>query len=142
MRPGPHPSRCGLRPLLRMRGDRVTVSCAWIAPADVGVTLSMRDLRFQRFMNVVALPTRLLVIDLHVEGERELACRKCRIEIGGQRLEDVVAGLLAGSEIAALAKPEHHVEKAVGRIAVGDRIVLAPDGADPDAAERKDAGLD
>ena len=30
----------------------------------------------------------------------------------------------------------------IALIAVRDRIVLAPDGADADAAEREDAGLD
>ena len=39
--------------------------------------------------------------------------REHRIEMGGQRLEDMLAGLLAGGEIAALAEPQHHVEEAV-----------------------------
>src|ERR1700730_4219358 len=104
----------------------------------LGVTLSMRGL-FQRFMNVVALPARLLVVDLHVERQRKLALRKHRIEMGRQRLENVLAGFLAGGEIAALAEPQHHVQKAVARVAVGDRVMLAPDRADADAAKREDA---
>src|SRR5580704_15344311 len=93
-------------------------------------------------MKIVALPAGLLVVDLHVEREREFACRKDRIEMHRQRLEDMLAGLLARRKVASLAEPQHHVEKAVGRIAVGDRIVLASDGANTNAAEREDAGLD
>ena len=52
------------------------------------------------------------------------------------------AGLLAGGEVAAFAEPQHHVEKAVIRSAVGDRVVLASDGADANTAEREDTGLD
>ena len=44
-------------------------------------------------------------------------------------------------EVAALAEPQHHVEKAEVRVAVGDRKMLASDGADANAAERKDAGF-
>src|SRR5260221_4035638 len=110
--------------------------------SDFGVTLSMDGLRFQGFVDVVALPARFLVIDLHVERQRELDLRKDRIEMRGERLEDVLAGPLAGGEIAAFAEPQHHVEEGEVRIAVGDRIMLAPDGTDADAAEREDAGLD
>src|ERR1043166_6953394 len=42
----------------------------------------------------------------------------------------------------SLAEPQHHVEKAEMRTAVGDGKMIAPDGADADAAERKDSGLD
>ena len=45
-------------------------------------------------------------------------------------------------EVAAFAEPQHHVEKAEIRLAVGDRVMLASDGADADAAEREDAGFD
>src|SRR5207253_8207319 len=62
-------------------------------------------------------------------------------EIGGQRLEDMFARLLAGGEVAALAKPQHHVEETQIRPSVGDRIMLAPDRADPNAAERENAGF-
>src|ERR1700681_2442194 len=106
-----------------------------------GVTLSMRSLRLQRVVDVVALPAGVLVVDLHVERQREFGLRKHRIETSGQRLEDVFAGLSAGGEIAALAKPQHHVEKAQMRVAVGNRVMLATDSADADAPQRKDAGL-
>ena len=66
---------------------------------------------------------------------------KDRIEMDGERLEDVLAGLLARGEVAALAKPQHHGEKAVLRVAVGDGVMLAADGADANAAERKNAGF-
>ena len=66
---------------------------------------------------------------------------KHRIEMGGERLENMFAGLLAGGEIAALAKPQHHRQKTEMRIAVGNRVMLAADGADADAAERKDSGF-
>ena len=52
------------------------------------------------------------------------------------------AGLLSGREVAPLAKPQHHVEEAEALVAVGDRIVLASDGADTNAPEREDAGFD
>src|SRR6202048_3246108 len=106
-----------------------------------GVTLSMRSLRLQRVVDVVALPAGVLVVDLHVERQRKFGLCKHRIEIGGKRLEDVFAGLSAGGEIAALAKPQHHVEKAQMRVAVGNRVMLATDSADADAPQRKDAGL-
>src|SRR6202035_3870150 len=54
----------------------------------------------------------------------------------------MLSGLLAGRKIAPLAKPQHHVEKAEIRTSVGDGVVLATDGANPNAAEGKDAGLD
>src|SRR5882672_266942 len=114
--------------------------------SDFGVTLSMHGLRFQSFgfqsfVDVVALPARFLVVDLHIERQREFALREYGIEISRQRLEDVLAGLLAGCEIAAFAEPEHHVEKAEIGISIRDRIMLTPDGADADAAEREDAGF-
>src|SRR5947209_19904657 len=114
---------------------------AWNTSAGFGVTLSMRRLRLQRLVDVVALPAGLLVVDLHVERQRELAFREHRIEIGRQHLEDMFAGFLPRGEVAAFAEPQHHVEKAELRAAVGDGGVLAADGADTDAAEREDAGL-
>ena len=48
---------------------------------------------------------------------------------------------LAGREIAPLAKPQHHVEKAEMRAAVGNGVVLATDGTNPNTAERENAGL-
>src|SRR5262249_2148803 len=59
-----------------------------------------------------------------------------------ERLEDVLASLLARSQIAAFAEPQHHVEEAVLGIAVSNRIMLAAECANADAAEREDAGLD
>src|SRR5665213_2419533 len=38
-----------------------------LSTSDFGVILSMRGLRFQRLVNVVALPAGFLVVDLHVE---------------------------------------------------------------------------
>src|SRR5689334_10676584 len=113
---------------------------AWNS-SDFGVTLSMDGLRFEGFVDVVALPAHVLVVDLHVERQRELALREHGIEMGGQRLEDMFARFLARREVAAFAEPQHHVEEGEIRIAVGDRVVLASDGAYADAAERKDAGL-
>src|ERR1700748_2916713 len=52
------------------------------------------------------------------------------------------SSLLAGGEIAARAKSQHHVEKAEIRGSIGDGVVFATDGANPNAAERKDASLD
>src|SRR5262245_6766294 len=109
--------------------------------SDFGVTLSMSGLCFQSFVNVVALPTRFLVVDLHVERQRELGLCEDGIEMRRQRLEDMLARLLPRGEIAAFAEPQHHVEEAEVRIAVGDGVVLASDRADADAAEREDAGL-
>src|SRR5437762_6809744 len=111
------------------------------ANTSFGVTLSMDRLHFQGFVDVVAFPAGFLVVDLHVERQRELRLLEHRIEMGRQRLEDMFAGLLAGGEIAAFAEPQHHVEKAVVLSAVGDRVVLAFDRADTDAAEREDAGF-
>ena len=54
----------------------------------------------------------------------------------------MLAGLLPGREVAPLAKPQHHVQEAKTLVAVGDGIVLAFDGADANAPEREDAGLD
>src|SRR6266481_3746708 len=105
------------------------------------MTLSMRGLRLQNVVDIVALPAGFLVVDLHVERQRELAARKDRVEMDGQRLEDMFAGLLSGREIAALAKPQHHVEKAEIRRTVGNGVVLAAYRADANAAEREDPGL-
>jgi hypothetical protein len=41
--------------------------------------------------------------------------------MGGQRLENVIAGSLAGDKVAAFAKSQQHVEKAV----IGNGIMLA-----------------
>lgn len=54
----------------------------------------------------------------------------------------MLAGLLARREVAALADAQYHVEEAVVLPVVGDGIMLAPHGADADAAEREDTGLD
>ncbi len=54
----------------------------------------------------------------------------------------MVAGALARGEVAALANAQHQRHKAELRVAVGDRIVVAADGADADAAKREYAGLD
>src|SRR5262245_3564378 len=110
--------------------------------SDVGVTLSMDGLRFQSVMNVVAFPAGLLVVDLHVERQRERAAREHGIEIGGQRSEDVLAGLLARGEVASFAEPQQHGQEAIVIAAVGDRIMLAGNRAHANAADRKDAGLD
>ena len=59
----------------------------------------------------------------------------------GERAEDLLARLLARREIAALAKPQHHGEKAVLRVAVGDGVMLAPDGTDANTPERKNPGF-
>src|SRR5260370_33494758 len=101
----------------------------------------MESLRFQSFVDVVALPAGFLVVDLHVERQRELACGKDGIEMVRQRLENMLAGLLAGGEIAALAKPQHHVEKTEMRAPVGDAKMFAASSADAHAAERKDPGF-
>src|ERR1700747_981677 len=101
----------------------------------------MRRLRLQGLVEVVALPAGFLVVDLHVERQCEFTLGKLRIEIVRQRLEDMLSGLPAGRQIAPLAKPQHHIEKAEIRAPVGDGVVLATDGANPNTAERKDAGL-
>src|SRR5437868_11832425 len=54
----------------------------------------------------------------------------------------MLAGLLSGREVTSFTEAQHHVEEAVALPAVGDRIMLALDGADANAAEREDAGLD
>jgi hypothetical protein len=54
----------------------------------------------------------------------------------------MLARLLAGGEVAAFAEPQHHVEKAAILAAVGNRKVLAFDGADANTSEREDPGLD
>src|SRR6478736_5428593 len=107
-----------------------------------GVGLSMGGLRFQGVVDVVALPARVLVVDLHVEREREFRACEDGIKMAGERLEDLFAGFLAGWQIAAFADAQHHVEKAVILPRVRNRIMLAFDSADADAAEREDAGLD
>src|SRR5450759_185244 len=109
--------------------------------SDFGMALSMRGLHLQGLVDIVALPAGFLVVDLHVERQRERACGENRIEIAGQRLEYMLAGLPAGGEIAPLAKPQHHGEKAELRIPVGDGVVLASDSADANAAERKNPGF-
>src|SRR6185312_12156800 len=110
--------------------------------SDFGVTLSMDGLDLQRFVDIVALEAGFLVVDLHVERQREFGLRKHGIQVRRQHIEDMLAGLLAGGEVAAFAEPQHHVEKGEVRIAVCDRVMLASDGANADAAEREDAGLD
>src|SRR3954466_13791542 len=107
-----------------------------------GVGLSMGGFRFQDVVDVVALPARILVVDLHVEREGEFRDCEDGIEMPGERLEDMLAGRLAGWQIAAFADAQHHVEKAVVLPRVRNRIMLASDGANADAAEREDAGLD
>src|SRR3954447_21335379 len=101
-----------------------------------GVGLSMGGLRFQGVVDVVALPAGVLVVDLHVERQSEFAGGGDGVEVVGEGLEDVLAGLLAGREIAAFANAQHHVEKAVILPRIGDRIMFAFDSADADAAER------
>src|SRR5450432_1734057 len=107
-----------------------------------GVALSMCGLRVQSLVDVVLLPAGFLVVDLHVERQREQTGGEHRVEMLGQHAKDMLAGLLAGGEVAALAEPQHHVEEAVLRPAVGDGVMLAADGADADAAERKNPGFD
>src|SRR5438876_8439775 len=82
------------------------------ANTSFGVILSMDLLHFQGFVDVIAFPAGLLVVDLHVERQGELAAGKDRLQIGRQCLEDMLAGLLAGGEIASLAEPQHHGEEA------------------------------
>ena len=53
----------------------------------------------------------------------------------------MLTGFLAGGEIPAFTKPQHHIEKAVSWPAVCDCVVLAANGAHADAAERENAGL-
>src|SRR4051794_19742138 len=61
--------------------------------------------------------------------------------MAGQFLEDMLACRLAGWQVAAFAKTEHHVEESEVVASVGDGVVLASDSADPDATKREDAGL-
>src|SRR5262249_28408822 len=105
---------------------------AWKTSALFGGGLSMGGLRFQRVVDVGALPARILVVDLHVERQGELACREDGIEMAGERVEDMRTGLLPGGKIGAIAEPEQHGEEAVVRPAIGDCIMLAFDGADAD----------
>src|SRR5450756_1389899 len=113
---------------------------------DFGVTLSMRGLRFrspgfENLVDVVALPAGFLVVDLHVERQRELAAGEDRIEMAGEDLEDMLAGPLAGREVAPFAEPQHHGEKPEMRIAVGDRVMFAPECANANPPERKNPGF-
>src|SRR3954451_12453140 len=135
------PMRCPMPSLFNFASSGAARSrLSW--NASLGVTLSIVSLHFQSFVDVVAFPAGVLVIDLHVKRQRELLLRKHRIEKSRQRFEDLLAGFFAGGEVAAFAEPQHHVEKRQVRLAVGDRIMLASDGANPDAAEREDTGLD
>src|SRR3954453_15546974 len=110
--------------------------------SDFGVILSMRGLRFQGVVNVVALPACFLVVNLHVKRQCEFAARENRVEIAGQDLEDMFAGRFSGGEIAALAKPQDHREKTEIRFPIRDRVMLAADGAHANAPDWKDAGFD
>src|ERR1700758_5310799 len=65
----------------------------------LGLVLSMDRLRFQGFVNVVAFPAGFLVVDLHVERQREFARGEDRIEMPRQRAKNMLAGLLARCEI-------------------------------------------
>ena len=51
------------------------------------------------------------------------------------------AGLLAGRQIAPLAKPQHHIEKTEMRLAIGNGVVFAADRANANASERKNPGF-
>src|SRR3981189_16035 len=59
------------------------------ANTSFGVTLSMDRLHFQGFVDVVAFPAGVLVVDLHVERQCEFHLLEHRIEMGRQRLEDM-----------------------------------------------------
>src|SRR5260370_28463123 len=63
------------------------------------------------FVDVVALPAGLLVVDLHLERQRERALRKHGIEMIGQHSENILADLLTLREVAALSNTQHHIEK-------------------------------
>src|SRR5580658_2664844 len=102
----------------------------------------MHGFGFQSLMDVVALPAGFLVVDLHVERKGKWALRENRVEMSRQGTEDLFAGLFAGLQIAALAKPQHHSEETETRIAVSDRIMLASHRAHADATQRENAGLD
>src|SRR5436190_18719504 len=110
--------------------------------SDFGVMLSMRGLRFEGVVNVVALPACFLVVNLHVKRQCEFAARENRVKIAGQDLEDMFAGRFSGGEIAALAKPQDHREKTEIRFPIRDRVMLAADGAHANAPDWKDAGFD
>src|SRR5580704_15490674 len=101
----------------------------------------MHGFGLQSLMDIVALPAGFLVVDLHVERKGKWALRENRVEMSGQRAENMLAGLFAGLQVAALAKPQHHGEETQTRIAVPDRIMLASHRAHADAAERENAGL-
>src|SRR6202790_3812910 len=73
---------------------------AWKISA-FGAALSMRglrfrNLRFQRLVNVVALPAGFLVVDLHVERQREFAPGENREQIEQTNIENVFVGVRAG----------------------------------------------
>ena len=53
----------------------------------------------------------------------------------------MLAGLLAGREIPALAKTQHHIEKPEIGPSVGDGVMLAADSANANASQRKDPGF-
>src|ERR1700687_887833 len=89
---------------------------------------TMRSLCLQNSMDVVAFPAGFLVVDLHVKRQRTLASRKDRVEVIGEGAENMFAGLLAGRQIAPLAKPQHHVEEAKMRTSIGDGVMLATGG--------------
>jgi hypothetical protein len=89
--------------LLQQRRGAARSRLACKTSAGFGVTLSMGSLHFQNIVDVVAFPVGFLVVDLHVERQRERARGENRIEIGRQHLEDVLAGFLAGREVAAFA---------------------------------------
>src|SRR5947199_2579306 len=93
--------------------------------SDFGATLSMRGLRFQGLVNIVPLPACFLVVDLHVKRQRELAAGENRVEVARKNFENVFASRFPRCEIATLAEPQHHREKAELRIAVRDRVMLA-----------------
>src|SRR5229473_5649846 len=120
-------------------------ACGVLRPAWIQLS-SFPDAPFglggELLVDVVALPAGFLFVDLHVERQCELACSEDRIEMVGEHAENMLAGLLAGGEIAPLAKPQDHVEKTVLRSPVGDGVMLATDGADANAAERKNPGFD
>src|SRR5262249_14388913 len=95
------PSIMWLMPSLFNRVRRGAMRSLLALKPSFGVTLSMCSLHFQCFVDVVAFPARFLVVDLHVERQRELHVRKQRIKIGRQGLENMFAGLLTGREVAA-----------------------------------------
>src|SRR4051794_614909 len=109
---------------------------AWNTSA-LGAGLSMGGFHFQGVLDVVALPAGVFVVDLHVERQGEFAGSEDGIEMLRERLKHVLAGVLAGRKVAALADAQDHVEKAVILPRIGDRVMLASDSADADAAERE-----